>query len=646
MLDSLQRHFDIFEQMGSCDLSSDIMCIFDKPLVTGWTCLHIACHYGHKEITEFLLSKGANVNAISLDGWTPLLLATQRKCVETVEVLLSSPALQIDQISAIHGSALHLAAVLGLDEIASMLLQQGASPMLRDSKGRIPIELVTSQSMAELLPKYMGKLLLSRYKAVDESLFQIDESIEEVPPPFCGFISYAEIPDRTVYLVLDTNAGILSRYSSRDLFLDHFPAESEVLLNDILELSDRHSPQDSKPFFIVRHKSGRDKYFSQFEEVTSEWKRQIAYGLSITKQRTIRAHRSLIMDSIRSSEFSPFKKDNTRKSLSEAAEEVLAELTVGQIEGDVMLKSLDIVEQLGQGSFGQVFKVKKKGKDTLYALKVLNKHMLLRHNQLKYALGELKILKNLDFPFIVKLFSRFQTPKSLYLILEYCENGDLSWQIQEKEQMRQEEARFYAAEILLALDFIHSKGIAYRDLKPENILLDSAGHIRLTDFGLAKEGIHSNATTKSFCGSPAYLAPEMLLKKGAGQPADLYGLGVIIYEMLTGKPPFYSEDISTIFTNIKLGRLTFPWDVSAEAKDLIQKLLAREPSERPNTKQIMKHPFFNGINWQAVLGKQIPPPAFVPRQIYEEEDAILRKAIKDRDYSEKPTMEECLLDFD
>jgi serine/threonine protein kinase len=332
--------------------------------------------------------------------------------------------------------------------------------------------------------------------------------------------------------------------------------------------------------------------------------------------------------------------------LGEAADEVLAELTRDQLEGEVMLKTFNILEQLGQGSFGQVFKVNKKGTDTLYALKVLSKQMLLKHNQLKYALSELKILKSMDFPFIVKLFSRFQTPKSLYLILEYCPNGDLSSQIQAKEVLSQEEARFYTAEILLAIDFIHSKGVAYRDLKPENVLLDAEGHIRLTDFGLAKDGLASNAVTKSFCGSPAYLAPEMLLKKGSGQPADIYGLGAVLYELLVGKPPYFSEDVPTLFSNIKLGRLTFPWNVTAEAKDLLCRLLARDPSARPTTKQVMQHVFFRGIDWGAALGKRLQPPAFVPREIYEEEDAVLRKVIKDKDYSERPTMEECLLDFD
>lgn len=646
-MDALQRHFEYFEQMGSCDVSSDVMCIFDKPLVTGWTCLHFACHYGHGDIAEFLIEKGANVNAMSLDGWSPLLLAVQQQCIDIVALLLSCQTLQLDQLSAVYGSALHLAARLSLDEIAIMLMQRGVSPMQRDNQGRLPIELVTQQSTAELLPKYMGQIILSRFQGKQEGLFLIEEGEEEIPPPFCGYISYAEIPDRQVYLVLDITAGLLSRYTSRDHFLDQFPAESHVLLNDILELSHTNSQQDRKPSFLVRHKSGRDKYFSQFIEITTEWHTQVSYGIRITQKQTIRARRTLMTISAHSNDSSPSKlSKSTRKSLGEAADEVLAELTRDQLEGEVMLKTFNILEQLGQGSFGQVFKVNKKGTDTLYALKVLSKQMLLKHNQLKYALSELKILKSMDFPFIVKLFSRFQTPKSLYLILEYCPNGDLSSQIQAKEVLSQEEARFYAAEILLAIDFIHSKGVAYRDLKPENVLLDAEGHIRLTDFGLAKDGLASSAVTKSFCGSPAYLAPEMLLKKGSGQPADIYGLGAVLYELLVGKPPYFSEDVPTLFSNIKLGRLTFPWNVTAEAKDLLCRLLARDPSTRPTTKQVMQHVFFRGIDWGAALGKRLQPPAFVPREIYEEEDAVLRKVIKDRDYSERPTMEECLLDFD
>jgi len=646
MLDALERHFEYFEQMGSCDVSAETMCILDKPLVTGWTCMHFACQYGHRDIAEFLMQKGANVNAVSLDGWSPLLLAVQNQCLDTVALLLACQSLQLDQLSAVYGSALHLAARLGLDAVATMLMQHGASPMQRDGQGRLPIELVTRQSTAELLPKYMGQILLSRFQGRREGLFQIEEGDDEIPPPFCGYITYAEIPDRLVYLVLDISSGLLSRYTSRDHFLDQLSAESHIQLNDILELSHTHSLEDRKACLLVRHKSGRDKYFSLFQEVSKEWHSQIAYGLTIAHKLTVRSRRTLMTESAKSADSSPAKPTQSTRHTLSGAEEVLSELSRDQLDGDVMLRTFQILEQLGQGSFGQVFKVKKKDTDSLYALKVLSKLMLLKHNQLKYALSELKILKSLDFPFIVKLYSRFQTPKSLYLILEYCPNGDLAAQIQAKEVLSQEEACFYTAEILLALDFIHSKGIAYRDLKPENVLLDAEGHIRLTDFGLAKDGLTSSVVTKSFCGSPAYLAPEMLLKKGAGQPADIYGLGAVLYEMLTGKPPFFSDDISILFTNIKLGRLEFPWNITAEAKDLLRLLLAREPSSRPTTRQIMRHSFFKGVDWTAAMGKRLQPPAFVPREVYEEDDSVLRKAIKDRDYSERPTLEECLLDFD
>lgn len=155
-------------------------------------------------------------------------------------------------------------------------------------------------------------------------------------------------------------------------------------------------------------------------------------------------------------------------------------------------------------------------------MKVLKKSFLVKNNHLKYAVSEANILKRAENPYVIKLHYAFQTPDNLYMVLDLCTGGDLAYHLTKREMFDENEAMFFTAEIVLAIEYIHSLDVIYRDLKPENILIDSEGHIKLTDFGLAKENIDFKSNAKSFCGSPAYLAPEMLTDKGVGRPADIY----------------------------------------------------------------------------------------------------------------------------
>ena len=226
--------------------------------------------------------------------------------------------------------------------------------------------------------------------------------------------------------------------------------------------------------------------------------------------------------------------------------------------------------QIGKGSFGEVYLVSKAGSGQLFALKVLKKEKMISHNLIRYALTERNVLTYIKHPFIVSLKYAFQSNDKLFLVLDYCPGGDLSSRLLIEKRFSESQARIYICEILLALEELHAHDIIFRDLKPDNIVIDKEGHAMLTDFGLSKEGVSDHIAAKSFCGSVAYLAPEMIKRTGHGKAVDWYLLGVVLYEMLVGVPPYFSSNKDELMNNIQKGKLKMPTSLTVEAKELIK----------------------------------------------------------------------------
>ncbi|CAI2380428.1 unnamed protein product [Moneuplotes crassus] len=275
-------------------------------------------------------------------------------------------------------------------------------------------------------------------------------------------------------------------------------------------------------------------------------------------------------------------------------------------------KSFSVIKLLGTGSFGEVYLVEKRTSGKLYAMKILKKDRIIGKNLTRYALTERNVMSISNHPFIVSLQYAFQTEDRLFLVMDYCPGGDLGDYLEAEEYFSEDRARLYLAEIVLALEDLHSRGIIFRDLKPENIVLDGLGHCKLTDFGLSKEGlIEKEEIAKSFCGSYAYLAPEMINKTGHGKNVDWYLLGVLLYEMLEGIPPFYDHDKDTLFKNILENPVELGEELSKEAQDLILRLLQKDPEKRlGNTNgasDIKEHPWFSCLNWKDVAKRRTYP---------------------------------------
>ncbi|KAH8589752.1 serine/threonine protein kinase, AGC family [Bisporella sp. PMI_857] len=282
-----------------------------------------------------------------------------------------------------------------------------------------------------------------------------------------------------------------------------------------------------------------------------------------------------------------------------------------------------ILKLIGKGTSGQVYQVRKKGTKRIYAMKVLPKKVIVQ--EAAHTVGEQNILARraiADSPFIVGLKFSFQTLTDLYLIADYMSGGELFWHLQKEGRFNEMRAKFYIAELILALQHLHSHDIIYRDLKPEHILLDANGHIALCDFGLSKATLTENATTNTFCGDVEYLAPEVLLdEQKYTKVVDFWSLGVIVFEMCCGWSPFYAEDTQQMYKNIAFSKVRFPRDaLSTEGRNFVKGLLNRNPKHRlgvaRDAEELKDHPFFNDIDWVALAKKQIPPP-FKPKLMSE-----------------------------
>uniref|UniRef100_A0A667HMZ2 Ribosomal protein S6 kinase beta-2 n=1 Tax=Lynx canadensis TaxID=61383 RepID=A0A667HMZ2_LYNCA len=244
----------------------------------------------------------------------------------------------------------------------------------------------------------------------------------------------------------------------------------------------------------------------------------------------------------------------------------------------------ELLRVLGKGGYGKVFQVRKVQGTNLgkiYAMKVLRKAKIVRNaKDTAHTRAERNILESVKHPFIVELAYAFQTGGKLYLILECLSGGELFTHLEREGIFLEDTACFYLAEITLALGHLHSQGIIYRDLKPENIMLSSQGHIKLTDFGLCKESIHEGAVTHTFCGTIEYMAPEILVRSGHNRAVDWWSLGALMYDMLTGSPPFTAENRKKTMDKIIKGKLTLPPYLTPDARDLVKKFLKRNPSQR------------------------------------------------------------------
>lgn len=292
------------------------------------------------------------------------------------------------------------------------------------------------------------------------------------------------------------------------------------------------------------------------------------------------------------------------------------ELEYVQSPKKMSLDDFNPIKLIGRGSWGKVMLSREKSTGYLYAVKILKKHVIISQNEIGHTLTESRVLRTTNHPFLIALKYSFRDGERLCFVMEFAGGGELFYHLSQERKFSEEKTRFYGSEIVSALGYLHEHDIIYRDLKLENLLLGRDGHIKIADFGLCKDNIRFSDTTRTFCGTPEYLSPEVIEDNQYGRAVDWWSLGVLLYEMMCGSLPFNNRTTDQLFREILLKPVCFPATLSEPAKHFLNGLLIKDPTKRlgggpDDAREIMIHAFFRGLNWQDLLEKKITPP-FVP----------------------------------
>ena len=543
-----------------------------------YTALHFAAQEGHYETCKFLIEKGANLEAKSSIGRTPLHLVSLRDNHEIAKLLIDNGA-DVNCQDVDMYTPLHYASEMGNTMSAEVLVSRGADVSLKNNLGSRPGDISQNVDVRSVITQH----------ETDNDLCQDDSGTKRAT-----FHNVVLRNDRKNYVT-----RLMDKYQKVDKYLkNNVNGNEEALIQNIEKQQKMREEAKRRERGLVvekevpSEKSKKKKKLGKFEQNRDKFIQIVQFENKMKM------------------EYDNFGSEQ-------------------DVAGPALFNP---VGRLGKGSFGEVYLVEKLPEGNFFAMKILHKRKIMGQNLVRYARTERDVLSYFDHPFIVSIAYAFQTPEKLYMILEYCPGGDLGSVLKREKKLSEERAKLYMAEIILALEELHKKDIIFRDLKPDNVVLDADGHAMLTDFGLSKEGVNNNSSAKSFCGSVAYLAPEVLRRQGHGKSVDWYLVGVLLYEMLVGIPPYFSSNKDQMFKNIKNGPLKMPERLTAETKDFIVKLLNKNPSKRlgagkKDAEELKTHDFFKGVNWEDVIQRKQVMPKAVVREVKRNSSVNLRDIV-------------------
>lgn len=522
------------------DLSKDILSSTDK---WGKTPLHYACSFGHLDIMKILVASQADVNVQDNSGQTPLHLAMMNRHLDICRVLISFECqLNLENIYGLTPLD-YLPQSLG-HEFKNFGCLHGSSGCLERSDG------ANSDSM------FKRRFELLRRKG-------------KIKPT-------------------NVKTSFSDCYTERDK-----GKQDKRAIGGARIVEDTQTEVEGQDEAKVRTAESQEQANEKVKSIT-------AYGTLENPQysnSTPTHPRTFTLDPV-IQPLIPFIESRTKTEIPQTQ----------SAENMVTHKDFTLIDVIGSGSFGEVYLVSSKKDNKYFAMKVYSKHKIIRNGLLKFLFLEKRILLNFDHPFIVKVYATFQTPRKLYLVMDYCRFKDLGQYLTKNEKLPEHQTRLLMAEIVLAVEELHRRNIIHRDLKPDNILIGEDGHIKITDFGLSKDNISKKKLTGTFCGSIAYLPPEVVKRVGHGQAADWYLVGELLYECLFGVPPFFNTSKKILLASILQDEVKFPSYINRCTKDLILRLMDKNTETRLGSKEdareVKNHPFFTGIDWEAVYLKK------------------------------------------
>ena len=593
-MQTLKRRQEYIKMEGSrVQLSEDD---FNKKVEIGsWSLLSMITNViSIEEVLIFLADQIQNAYDLDMtfeNGRSFLVYAVARGEPLLVEKLISMKPTLLNKLDDLGRTPLHYAVMFKKSTIVNLLVEFGCEPDTADLKGQTPLHFSAMYSTLEMY-------LFLRCKGT----IGLREDIFGMRP--LDYFSNCDDYSNMCKMEGVTQVEQIGGWEGCRSVMGEKSTSTNANSIPNVKSSKKVVVSNNKMYFDRKRSLFHVlKVVRQTEEVEKEDYYEDLYGGQISKKYMIEEAKRKAGDS------SIFEGEilNNPPSFMETEEIERMEREMELLCPKVTSEDFLVHSVIGKGSFGEIYCVSYKGREERFAMKSYEKSKMLTNNLIRFLFIEKKVMTNFKHPFIVRLHFSFQNTERLFLVMEYCEKRDLSKCV---KKLQEYQLKILACEIILGIKALHDYDIIHRDLKPENILIASDGHIKIADFGLAKEKLKPNELTTTFCGSIAYLPPEIISRKGHNKTVDWYLLGEILYEMMIGIPPYYDGSKDTLFDNILNMELVYPDNkikLSDSLKDLISRLLDRDINKRLGSKygakEVMNHHFFVGIDWRKVYNK-------------------------------------------
>jgi serine/threonine protein kinase len=627
--------------------------------------VHYASIYEYCEMMDDLINKyNADVNVISADGWSPLHLCAYKGNLKIAMILLNYKKTNIDLYIPKLGTALHCACKQNNFKMAALLLHR-CNPSIKNDNDFFPIDLTIDINIKKLINKTLNIFSDFEENIMDISInkkiksdisdhvtesqlkqFKFLRTLSYIPPQPARFTGYVYKKGKMFshynlrYIEINAVKNLFLRFLSKDDYPTK-PKEA-VFLRDIVKCRKKKTSEEGKYYIEVVFSKNTHLYrfdslkacdiwldeFNKSIDYTKFWINlekkyfevqpylsslkqdiyEIDYISGEVRKLEINQNKNSAKNKILLNSNST-KNNNLNKSIIKKEDNTKNMINNSLLNNSyINFNSFDVMSILCLGNFGEVVKAKLKSNEEIYLMKIINKDFLMKNNQLKNVINEYNTLKELVSPFIISLHYSFQTSDKLYFVFDYCQGGDLNFHLMHY-LFEEDEAKFYIAEIILAIEYLHKNDMVFKNLNPENIFISDDGHIKLADLGLMKEGNNDGNFNDSINkANNVNNCPENV-KRGTGKSSDIFGIGAILYEMICGSPPFYANCKSNIKN--KENHLLFHDYFSDELKDLLSKLLFKDPTKRIgllNKMELKNHPWFKDIEWDKLSRKGINPP--------------------------------------